>query len=398
MTSISELLISNIDSIAANYAVNIAEPTHALVNVRERLIGAGGTIHPFTQGTDLEGKTLIAVDGGRVTQKLAGGDLIVVGATVGEGYSSKQLFDAEEDFPSEAYSAIIPHTSQNQGVEAGIMAALELRLFEKTKANVKIIDGAYLGNVSQVLFTLISNDVRSSDLILSLNNFDEDGYLRKAIRTILHPTHASKKDHVAVVKSDSSFYYSKEILGEGSELSSQISDRILASRILESGEFLEPRPLNSNGALITSLERLLRTDYTAESVNPSLLKEIIEGKNKNDGVLGYLRRLDNEATEEAPLYATYFKPSAWSDYAPAVNIQFVHFNDYGGTAKDRAEELIQLIDQDILQDGILEPWSQYSADRRAKDVSLGATIIKNYLIDHAESEHEISGLLRNYRT
>lgn len=395
MTSITELLVGNVDSITSTYAVNIAAPSKALLNLREKLLTDNETIYKFNKIDTIQDKTVIAVDGGRVTEKLAGGDLIVVGATAGEGYKSKQLFFTEEEIPAEAYSAIIPHTSQNQNVESGIMAALELRLFEKTNADFKIIDGAYLGNASQVLFSLISNNPVVSDTILGLNNNDEDGLLRKALNTILYPDR-NLKDYVAIPKSDSSFVFSKKILGEHNPLSKNVSDRILANRILKTGELLMPRNLSSNNNLITSLTRFVKTDYRKTSANPELLHELIAEK------AGLLTRLDTQETEEHILWTTYFKPTAWSDFSPAIKIEFVYYptkdvNTSEG-ALNRARELVEIIDQDILDEGILEPWCQYHADRLAKNVSVGAGVIKSFLLDAAETPHEINGLLKGYRT
>lgn len=394
MTSISELLLGDISSIASTYAANVTEPSHALSKLGEELREDKKFIRTFSQGSDIGEKTLIAVDGGRVTQKLAGGDLIIVGATVGEGYSSKQLFETEDDFPAEAFAAIYPHASHNEKLAGAIMSTLELRLFEKTKADVKIIDGAYIVNATSVLSALTSTESKISDLVLEMNNFDEDGLLHGALESILHPRREEKKDYVAVVKSDSSFEYSKQIFGKANPMSSQISDRMLASRILRSGELLEPRETDSNLVVLDALGKFERENKIKDSSNPKLLRSILSGK------LGILNRLGAKAnrTEEHILQTTYFKPTNWSDYAPAVKIQFMFFKEYGGTALDRAKELISLIDQDIMQENILEPWCQYSADRRAKDVSLGSDLIKNYLIANARTQHESMGLLRNYRT
>lgn len=395
MTSITDLLLGNVDNITSTYVVNIAEPSKALLNLREDLLKKGHTVHKFDRQSSIEDKTLIAVDGGRVTDKLAGGDLIVVGATAGEGYRSKQLFASDEEIPAEAYSAIIPHTSQNQNVESGIMAALELRIFQKTEADMKIIDGAYLGNASQVLFSLISNDPATSNIILGLNNGDEDGLLRKALNTILYPDR-NLKDYVAVAKSDSSFVFSKKILGESNPLSKKVSDRILANRILQRGELLQPRNLASNNNLITSLNRFVKTDYRKHSTHPELLHELIHDK------AGLLTRLDAQNTEEGILWTTYFKPTAWSDYSPAIKVEFVYYpvanTSISEGALQRAREVVSLIDQDILDEAILEPWCQYAADRLAKNVSAGANLIKSYLLESAETPHEIDGLLKGYRS
>lgn len=381
MTSIVENLMASLDSLSNAYAQNIRFPSQKLAEVGDDLRENGKTIYSFTPKHLLENCSLVAVDGGRASQQLAGGDLIVVGATLGDGARSVQRYG--DDFISESFATVVAHTSKNENEFAGrMMSALELRVLAQADTDYQIIDGAYLGNVSELLFAFVSDNEELIDTLLEHN---KDGLLETAMQKVLYPPRDNSSGLLSVSKSDSSFVYSKMLLGE-EELSSVVSDRNLASALLEPGEFFVPRHLETNAALVRALE-------IKGGKLPSKVKALTDGK------VGLLRRMGTlDDTEEGILWTTYFKPSRWTAGDRAIKIEFVYYPSSDGSVIEHAEKLIQIVDDDILNNTILEPWCQYLADRRAKDVSLGIDLMKNYLLNNVESASEAQGLLRGYRT
>lgn len=389
MASITTILQQQLPDIVKNFTESIIEPSHKIEQFRENLGERQTHYFPFTRGTDLPGKCLVAIDGGRTTQKLAGGDLIVVGATMAESPFGR-IERTREQIPAEAYAGIVSHTSENQKVEETMMAALELRLLDQVKADVKIIDGSFLGNTTTVLYGL-TGPAYTARILLGYEQQQGDGRLLSAINSLLLPKRQPEVDVVAVVKSDSSFQFSREALGEHTPL----SDRIFASRFLKPGEYLNPRPLISSRRIINAYQKI---DFEKQAKKigkeyADLFYELAQGKDQ------LLRQLDNsKEVEKSLLWTTYFKPSRWKDYSPVIRIEFTHHVVNGYSAVERAAELIAILDQDFQSQQTLEPMSQYNADRNAKDVSLATDMIKSMLASSVGSARDAVSLLRGYRT
>lgn len=389
MPSITTILQQQLPDIVKNFTESIIEPSHKIEQFRENLGEHQTHYFPFTRGTDLRAKCLVAVDGGRTTQKLAGGDLIVVGATMAESpFGRIEL--TREQIPAEAYAGIVSHTSENQKAEETMMAALELRVLDRVKADMKIIDGSFLGNITTVLYGL-TGPAYTARILLNYEQQQGDGHLLSAMNSLLLPKRRPETQIVAVVKSDSSFQFSRDALGEDTSL----SDRIFAARFLKPGEYLNPRPLISSRRIINAYQKI-DFDKQAKKIGKeyaSLFHELTRDKDQR------LRELDNSREpEKSLLWTTYFKPSRWKDYSPVIRIEFTHPVVQGSSARDRAAELIALLDQDIQSQQTLEPMSQYNADRNAKDVSLATDMIKSMLAQSVGSARDAVSLLRGYRT
>lgn len=393
MASISDIVLRDIESISQAYALNITEPSRILQHLAQDIRDEGDLIQTFDRIDPITDRSLVAVDGGNASEQLAGGDLIVAGATIGEGLHSKTLYENPDDYPTEVFSSIVPHTSSNDRLEKSIRAALELRVLQSTPSDLKIIDGAYVGNVSAVLYALLDREPAVSNGLLELNWFDTDGLLKDSMANLLYPSRKNTSNIIAVPKSDSSRVYANKLLN-AYKVQLNLTDRILASKLLKPGEFFTPRNIDSNPALISTLTKNLKLpDFADKSSNRKMLITMLQDK------AGLLTRLGLAPTEEGLLWTTYFKPTAWSEYSKVIKIEFVFYaNETKQTPIERARELIQIIDQDIVDEAVLEPWAQYMADRGAKGVSDAINIVKNYLLSSVESASELSGLIRGYRT
>jgi hypothetical protein len=391
MPQVTELLIQQISGIAQNYASNVAEPSKKLLDMRDSILASDTLIRKFDQ-TDNSKYTLAAIDGGSLSQQLAGGDLLVTAATLGEGQNNKAVYTDEAFVPAEAFCQILPHKQANTELLSAMRAMLELRVWHKIPHDIRIIDGAYLGNVSTLLFTLIKSDKFIRDALLGYADMDSDFVLQDAIDALLKPDLASGKVTVAVPKSDSSTIYVNHLFEDtDGGLGFNMTDRSLASVLLRPGEFFDARHLSSNNTIIDRLNHVKgNEDSITKSAAPALLKRLLTNKGESMAALG---------GEDGILYTTYFKPRLWSDSSPVIKLEFLYSAEHSDkNLYDYTKWIVGIIDADIIDEAIMEPWSQYYADRRAKEVSVGADMIKNHLIATATTAYELTGLTRNYRT
>lgn len=382
--SISKSILSDIQGLTAEYAQVIQEPNKVLETTEHKLREEGEFIFPFNGENTLLGKSLAAIDGGRASQQLSGGDLIAVGATLGEGHASVNKYGTNPVV--ETHISIVPHSSENEtSYGARVMSALELRVLGQTETDHIIIDGAYLGNTSEVLFGLINT--RSDLMHLLLDKFNADGGLDRAMMQILSPEKGKTDRIIAVPKSDSSYVQSKEVFGEGSMMAKRVSDRKLASHLLNPGEFMVPRPLESNPVLMKTLGQTYST-------LPDKVKTVVNGK------LNLLKEMGGkwDETYENHLYTAYFKPSKWLKVDRALKVEFVYYPNDQISLKDYTSKIVSIINSDTVNNSIMEPYSQYMADRRAKEIGVGIDIAKQVLLNAVTSVEEGNSLTRNYRT
>lgn len=392
MPRITDLLVQQLGTVSANYFANVAEPAHKILKMRDELVNGDSPLIRSFSPSDISDVSLTCVDGGSLLQQLAGGDLIVAAATVGEGYKSKVVYGSDEAVPSEVYCEVLPHKQSNNDLLSAVRSMLELRVLGKTEADWRIIDGAYLGNVSTFLYSLIKEGSEVRDAVLKASNYDFDGVLQDAILELLNLGYVSN-NIVAIPKSDSSVIFTKHVFEDEYEVGFKMTDRVLSGIVLRPGEFFTPRPLKSNDVIIQRLMSVSKdNEFIAKNKNSASLWRLLEGKGE------LLKSLNvDEETGVGKLYTTYFKPNRFSTSSPSIKVEFNHVPSYG-RLEDRVEQIVSLIDGDIVDESMIEPWSQYFADVRAKEVSVGAEIIKNHLMSNVTTDYELAGLMRNYRT
>lgn len=392
MPQITELLIKQIDGIAESYALNISEPAHKLMDMRESVLKEMNLILNFDSKTYAD-KSLCAIDGGSLTQKLSGGDLLVTAATLAEGYYNKAIYPTDESVPAEVYVEMLPHKQSNEVLLSAMRALIELKVWHTAKSDVRIIDGAYLGNASTLLFALIKEDKYVRDTILKFDDFDGNAVLQDALEELLVPKRELGRITIAVPKSDSASHFVEIVFGGKTPESLKLTDRSLSSVLLKPGELFMPRSLESNNPLLERLAKINgEEDFIKNSNSPALLKRILKNK------ASLLQSLGNKGEDGGVLYTTFFKPRLWSEASAAIKVEFTYFKEYGMTLEEYAQMVVSIVDSDIIDESIVEPWSQYYADRRAKEVSVGADMIKHHLIANASTPYEIAGLTRSYRT
>jgi hypothetical protein len=397
MPTITDLILDRLPTLVLESQLATKESRRIIAEAREKLLDAGWILRFDKLAPEvMNDKSLLCIDGGNTLTAYQNGDLIVTGASVGEGYYTKKLFN-DETTPSEVFVGMPPHSSANQHLSSGMRALQELRLLATTKeADYRIIDGSYLANIGELLTRLVDENKHTVDLLLGQNFYDHDGLLQDALEELLHPSRTAMGRIIAVVKNDSNKEYADLFNNRWGIDVGTMTDRMIADRILEPGEFLTPRWLDSNGRLIGVLkDKIKREDYHKNVKNKVLLDKLVRDSIEP---LETLRSQLYDPTLEGILWSTYFKPHAWSKHDKSIRIEYPFYvsNSDGINYRDFCAKMVQIIDQDVISPTILEPICQWEADKQAKKVSDATKIAESSI--RAEMDNEDLYRMRSYRT
>lgn len=230
------------------------------------------------------------------------------------------------------------------------------------------------------------------------------------------------------------------------------SDRTLASLVLEPGEMFVPRSVASGRSLAARLDPTrwqgsgpvevtpgkFRTHYGKPGIYKGIERVEDSGKYTNETidllrhifidsllVTGYepegqprgdrespracALRLDDHSNRDSHgerwIWTTYLKPSLFSSNQAAMKMDYSRTRAGEGSramvqveAEERGRELAGYINADVVNPEIQEAFSQYAADRRAKDVSRAANLVRQHIIANTFDSRVAAGFLRNYRT
>jgi len=148
-----------------------------------------------------------------------------------------------------------------------------------------------------------------------------------------------------------------------------------------------PRPVEPTPPLLKDLESKLG------STKPEVQRML-------NGVLGWLKDFGGSWDRTMPnrLYTAYFKPSRWSSIDRALKVEFVYHEDSPKTLLEHTADVVTIVDDDMVESGIMEPYSNYIADVNAKQVSQAMDIVETALQGFAETAEEATSILRSYRT
>lgn len=394
MTSINDIIYAQLSELADAWDEQHITSKEILSNLSDALV-AGNWLLDFDRAEAPDGLTMVSIDGANAKETMQVGDLIATGASTAEAHKTAKFFENEEEVPSEAFIRLVPHRTDNDKLATAVRSAQELIVLNKVKnADVRVIDGAYLGSVSEVLVGASGKDELLAKIIEQ--ELAPGGHLADSIRELLNPDRDRQGRIIAVVKNDTNTSYTtafKEKFGINVGL---MNDRTIADRILKPGQFLAPRFLDSNPQAIDFIRKRIHSGALYENgMSIKLLDELVTS---NLDQLTLLRSVKADTTNEGILWTTYFKPSLWTDSDKSIRIEFPFYraNNTGETIREFARRMVQTIDQDIFDSTIMEPWCQYAVDVEAKKVSGSLRMAKSYLESHADEETLLR--MRSYRT
>lgn len=424
--------------------------------------------------------SLATVDGGSVLSQLAFADLVVTGATLGEGHAAKKVYDTDDEYPALSFVQLVQHSSENaKNLPSGVMASQEISLLGHIPHDIKVADGAWLSGLTSVFICFLKSEEASAAILSSalVQRAKEgwDGFeLVRGIDRLISPWRYTNdsSERVAMSKSDSSRVWYKRIKEAiGPELAKfgelDISDRILASLVLHPGEMLRPTYIDAGRSLVSALGKpgALKNAALRQAAN-RLLDELTEHEialysishiddmdederaDREGFILSFVQQILDEAyyddslprEDRSPIerlkeldsnggtwiWATYFKPTLFGMNQSVLRLEFSRdhseFDDVELDTEDpeewdvpsiavnprlggfddvvipKAKRLVSIINNDVVDAEILEPWAQYVADIKAKDVSTLAEMVRSTLIGGLTDERLIAGLVRGYRT
>ena len=426
----------------------------------------------------IEEISLATVDGAVAVQQMAFANLVVSGASLGEGYASKHLYETEHDYPSLSYLNLLQHQSRTaKTLPPGVMSAQEIALIGYLEHDVTALDGSWLSGLTSVYLSLLESEVASEAILSTMlqqrlkKGWDGKELLR-GIDRITSPWRYkdSNKDLIALSKSDSSMVWARRIAKLfGDKLPAlngfELTDRVLAGIALRPGEMFRPIYVDAGRSLsprlsytqskeakvfdalknlihyltpqeadflgidspdqLTEQMRVEREEFLTSCVDELMLSAYKDSElpSENRSIGQRLKEMDS-SPGSAWVWATYFIPhdqpdnsralrieftrdysdfdtyanevdGEWGDYSVAVNLEQGGFDD---VVVDKSRRLVSMVDQDMSPSPILEPWSQYVADRQAKQVAELAETAKNELANAVEDPYLLAGLLSNYRT
>jgi hypothetical protein len=335
--------------------------------LRDGLIQKGWII-PFDQTSVAKPASLCAVDGARVTDKMYAADLLVAVATSADGLFKEKT----EHTPSAVWADIQPHSPDTDKIVGTAMASLEIQVIANIKHEIRLLDGSFLTPMLEFMKGLaVSNrDARNqiTDIILEKNVLEN-------LTQIL--SYDSLRPLIALPKSESASFYKKEfeeILGSRIN----VTDRIIATQILDQGEMLKPR-------------RLSEWQNLHVQANPESTQKTKELASKLNAIIS------DFGSKAAQGYAltTYFKPQG-SNNVLRLEFQSDTVDDYL-----LATKYASIISQETRAPHTLEPTAQWAVDRKAKTISVGARALKASLLNHLSDQQAKSWgrfIAENYRT
>lgn len=465
MGSIIEEALRDLASVADGFQEIMQPVSDAADGVREFLL-EDGFIHQYASPDSFVAPTLATIDGACITNQMSHFDMIISGATLGEGSNSEPIY-SEDNYPSTTFMSLIQHDSGNKDVARSLMAAQEISMMDHTSHMVRIMDGSWLSSATSLILTFSRNQAGSL-LILEylLKQREDEGWdgfeIVRGLDRVFAPwlqSELSPHEIIALSKSDSSQVISrrvKQMLPEGSSLLKAFNavgfmDRLLASVVLDSGEMMTPSYIDAGRSLyprvniddmkgitkaqsqllshlsgweqnhygvtdisqLSPKQRQSRAKYLTDIVQQLLVSGYVspDGQSSLDtrSIQERIKSLDSN--QGAWIWATYFKPHAFSRRDKALRLEFARdtvaedeteaqFSPdfYLPEINTKASYLCALISGDIISSEIVEPWSQYIADRRAKEVSSIGSIVTGHMIATVDDALLLDGIWRNYRT
>lgn len=423
MESIVDSILNESGRIMTDYRGLLSDIAQQATGLRKILLDEGQIVKlPIHSAEQIEEFSLCSIDGASASEKLQSGDLMIAGSSLHDGAQSKIVYEDDEDVPSFSFADIRLHSSKNDEVLSAMRAYTEIAVLGAANDHdMVIIDGAYLGNFSTVIFALQESKETAQRLIEALGE-ESGAFFISGVRKILNLTlkTSGSQEIVALAKSDSSNEIVKELLPSGSELIT--SDKILAGYLLMPGEILRPRFINKTA---------VKPDYLSENVSSpeygwkgfkwpvktvlgaveyqrlevlfALADDITQAR-KQDNDNGMFSQL-TYLIRENNLHYSYFKPNNFEQGSHALRLESTTLRMQGTTAEhlaratEQANNLAAYIDADVISPAIKEPYSQYMVDQIVKKpVSSSMKLLKSILANGLAEHGDPMNALSSYRS
>lgn len=345
-------LLPDLAALAGSLAGQVDAEFAPLMRMRETLraqLLESGDIRPYPAAPARMPDSMCAIDGARVNERMYAGDLLTAVATSADARSCATKYSPD----SAVWAAFMRHDNGVEKVSEAAMASLELAVAVRAPHQMRIIDGSFVTpmiGLRQGLF--VHGDVQTA-VARVLTEWD-------AVSNLATLMEQAPGRVLALAKSDSSTHY----VHKHNVADLRISDRFLATQLLQPGEMFSSMPLK---ALIGQKvdEQSDRTPGDVSRVSRAL-GEVFEH-------LSSLARQDLIRT-------TYFKPHTNAGAGTVLRFEYALTADQLADDKAVAAEYAAIINQDVYAPHMLEPFCQYTVDRQAKQISDGTQMLRERMM------------------
>jgi hypothetical protein len=381
LENMQDPIASQMVKISSRLQERVVEEFSPIVGAKEDLRGKllyEGLIHKVDVSSYPQVSSMAAVDGARIQEKLYAGDFLVALATLANALRTPEKYEAENLL----WADIMQHVDGTDRVSQTAMGSGEVHLLSRAKHEVRIMDGSFVTPLIMLREGLFikSHKIQAA----SAQILDE----RRSAESLSYLIDRAHDGLVSIAKSDSATYFAKDF-DEKFGLRFPISDRFLATQILQPGEIFEPRVLRE-------LEK--QTVDVPNSSNKDVLKQASLLKVEYE-------RLGKMA-KQGLIYTTYYRPVIIGNPEAVsgknvIRIEFVVNEEDAKNVVEIAKRYAGVLNSDMMGPYMLEPYCQHLVDRQAKSISETAKMFKNQMIaklpsDQAAAYREL--LMRGYRT
>lgn len=360
----SESMLSSLIALAPVLAARAEKSFEPLVTNRSRLrkaLKADGRIYPFPATPDRPVPSMAAIDGARVREQMYAADLLVAVA----GVANARTAETAIPVASSTWADIVPHTSGTDRLSEAAMCAQEVTVAARAPHAIRILDGSFQTPVIALREGLYLYDNTARDGVADLITGPWDP--AAALGRLIEPSNGVV---LAVPKSDSSDRYAAEF-SERYNMRLTVTDRFLATQVLEPGEMLAPRPLHEFTRLTVDYGQV-RGDVAMKAAE--LLRTPV--------------RALAAAAKEQRAWTTYFKPHG--SFGPGAVLRVEFLTRTSGDLADasaRAAAYATILGAETPTPHMLEPFAQWAVDQVVKEVSSGTRALRATLSQYLTGEH-----------
>lgn len=359
----------------------VVEEFSPIVGTKDELRGKllfHGLIHSVNVESYPQVSSMAAVDGARVQEKLYAGDFLVALASLANALRTPEKFEAEDII----WADIMQHSDGTDRVSQTAMGSGEVALLSKAKHEIRIMDGSLITPLIMLREGLF---VKSNKIQLASAEILSE---KRSSENLAHLIDRAHDGLVCIAKSDSATYFARDF-DEKFGLRFPISDRFLATQILQPGEIFQPRVLRE-------LEK--QTVDVPNSKDKKVSKVAASLKSEYERI--------GSLAKKGLIYTTYYRPIIMGNSEAisgknVIRIEFMVEESQANNVVEIAKRYAGIINSDMMGPYMLEPYCQHLVDRQAKSISDKAKMFKNQMIatlpaEQAAAYREL--LMRGYRT
>lgn len=311
-----------------------------------------------------EQPTLGAVDGGSVIDQLYAADRLVVCALAAEGMHTIRT----GEIPHSVWTQVLAHQTDLDRLVSAVMTCLELSLLRGIGHHVRILDGSHQTPVIALNLALSSANPRVRAMTSRLV---EETEAVDALRLLCHDAEGARI--VALPKADSSTDFRDKYKRDYALDLPPVTDRVLATEVLERGEMLKPRK-PENWHRLHVFSRRNTGDDVEQEPDPRINEHVRRTAERLDDAIEPLRHC-REAGHGIGI--TYLKPHS-SD--TCIKIEYK-----ASAGVEHGTWLAGVLSAEVPGPHMQEPYGQFVADLWAKNISTAAEALA------AATLHKMSG-------